>query len=384
MGDSSGESKLFSPTKLNCAQWAAAAKSAKMTYGMLTAKHHDGFCIWPSKQTPPNGNTPYTIAQSSVPDSDIVKSYVTAFRAAGLLPGLYISMWDVAMDFAPDRCSKWKDDERKYVLGQITELLTNYGEIPIFWFDGYSWKTGHYAVPWQEIRDTIKKLQPNCLVVETNGMIDQHWESDLSFIEEDGSLFCPNGNTLAAVQGYTISSDWFWNSTATSGSTLKSVTDIVTNHLNKLNPLWCNLQLNCPPNRQGLMDSAIVNRLAAVGAAWSPNLSRPPLPKQPKEIEQPFTPVSVTATSGNACYAIDSYNDRATVSSNTATLWTSSGSLPQSVTLDLGKTYSTLNALYYLPRRELDGNTTGNITSYDISVSTDNSNFTLVTSRNVD
>jgi hypothetical protein len=220
-------------------------------------------------------------------------------------------------------------------------------------------------------------LQPNCIIVETNGMTNQHWESDVSFVEEDGTLWLPAVNTLAAVQASSISGDWFWNSTATSGSTLKSVADIVTNHLDKLNPLWCNYQLNCPPNRQGMLDTAIVNRLTAVGAAWTPNLSRAPLPKQPTEIEQPFTPASATATSGTAFNAIDGYNDRNSLGTYQS-LWESTGNLPQSVTLDLGKTYPTLNALFYLPRR--DGSTAGNITGYQISISSDGTNFTAVTS----
>jgi alpha-L-fucosidase len=366
----------FNPTNLNCAQWAAAAKAAKMTYGVLTCKHHDGFTIWPCKQTP-LVSPAYTIAQSSVPDSDVVKSFVTAFRAQGLLPGLYMSIFDVAQGIPTGTTPRWTAAQRTYTLGQITELLTNYGQIPIFWFDGYAWGKGHWSVPWQEIRDTIKRLQSNCIIVETNGMTNQHWESDVSFVEEDGTLWLPAVNTLAAVQASSISGDWFWNSTATSGSTLKSVADIVTNHLDKLNPLWCNYQLNCPPNRQGMLDTAIVNRLTAVGAAWTPNLSRAPLPKQPTEIEQPFTPASATATSGTAFNAIDGYNDRNSLGTYQS-LWESTGNLPQSVTLDLGKTYPTLNALFYLPRR--DGSTAGNITGYQISISSDGTNFTAVTS----
>jgi alpha-L-fucosidase len=366
----------FNPTALNCAQWASAAKAAKMTYGVLTCKHHDGFTIWPCKQTP-LVSPAYTIAQSSVPDSDVVKSFVTAFRAQGLLPGLYMSIFDVAQGIPTGTTPQWTAAQRTYTLGQITELLKNYGEIPIFWFDGYAWGKGHWSVPWQEIRDTIKRLQPNCIIVETNGMTNQHWESDVSFVEEDGTLWLPAGNTYAAVQASSISSDWFWNSSATSGSTLKSVSNIVTTHINALNPLWCNYQLNCPPNRQGMMDTAIVNRLTAVGAAWSPNLSRAPLPKQPTEIQQPFTPASATATSGTAFNAIDGFNDRGDLGTYES-LWQSTGSLPQSVTLDLGKSYSTINALFYLPRR--DGSTAGNITGYQISLSSDNTNYTTVTS----
>jgi len=365
---------LFNPMNLDCAQWAAAAKAAKMTFGVLTAKHHDGFQIWPSKMTPPNGQSMYTIAQSSQSTMDVVKSYTDAFRAAGLWPGLYMSMFDVANGVPRSSTTRWTAAIRTFILGQITELLTGYGEIPIFWFDGYAWATGHWAIPWQEIRDTIKALQPNCMIVETNGM-QLPWESDAVFIEEDGTMWIPPGNTNAAVSGYSISGNWFWDNSATSGSTLKTVANIVTTHLNALNPLYCNVQLNCPPNRQGLMDTAIVNRLTAVGAAWSPNLSRPPLPTQPPMIESPLTPVTVTATSGTAMNAIDGMLDRPVT--GVQTLWQSTGALPQSVTLDFGQSYSNITYLFYLPRRF--ANTTGNITSYRIYVSTNGTTFTQIT-----
>jgi alpha-L-fucosidase len=126
-----------------------------------------------------------------------------------------------------------------------------------------------------------------------------------------------------------------------------------------------------------MMDTAIVNRLTAVGAAWSPNLSRAPLPKQPTEIQQPFTPASATATSGTAFNAIDGFNDRGDLS-NYESLWTSTGALPQSVTLNLGHSYNNIDALFYLPRR--DGNAAGIITSYQISLSPDGTTFSLLTS----
>ena len=73
---------LFAPSNVDCAQWAAAAVAAKMSYGVLTTEHHDGFCLWPS------AHTGYTVATSSY-RHDIVGRYVTAFRAAGLKGGLY-------------------------------------------------------------------------------------------------------------------------------------------------------------------------------------------------------------------------------------------------------------------------------------------------------
>jgi len=369
-GNNRVDPRLFNPTSLNCAQWAAAAAAAKMKWAVLTCKHHDGFVIWQSTMAPLI--TPaYTIAQSSTPTLDVAKSYTDAFRAAGIMPGLYMSGWDVAQGITQS-ITKWTAAQRTYVLGQIRELLTKYGEIPIFWFDGYSWAMGHWAFPWQEIRDTIKALQPNCVIVETNGM-NEPWESDILFIEEPLGNWVPAGNTYAACQAQTITGGWFW----ASGYTLMTVANIMTTHLNALNPRYCSFLLNCPPNRAGQLDAAIVTRLTEVGTAWTPP-ARLRLPTQQPMIERPITPASATATSGTAFNAIDNVNDwTGSAGGHFQTLWQSSGTLPQSVTLNLGKSYNYIERLFYLPSR----NTThGYITSYRIYVSTDGTNFTQVTS----
>jgi alpha-L-fucosidase len=362
----------FNPTGLDCAQWAAAAKSAKMKWAVLTCKHHEGFVIWPSKQTP-LVSPAYTIAQSSTPDKDVVKSYTDAFRAAGIMPGLYVSGWDVAQNISRD-ITQWSAAQRTYILGQIRELLTNYGEIPIFWFDGYSWAMGHKAVPWQEIRDTIKALQPNCLIVETNGMYEP-WETDILFFEAPLGISCPAGNTFASAQADIIANDWFWTANCTNIANLKSASSVVSN-LNSLNSKYCSFLFDCPPNRQGKLDDAVVTRLGEIGAAWTPP-ARLRLPAQVPMIESPITPVSATATSGTAANAIDNHNDWSG-GPIFQQLWQSTGSLPQSVTLDLGKVYDNITYLFYLPRREPD-NTTGNITGYQIHYSADNSTWTQIT-----
>jgi alpha-L-fucosidase len=367
-GNNRVDPKIFNPVALDCDQWAKAAKSAGIKYALLTTKHHDGFALWPSRQTPPNGKEPYTIAQSSVPDKDVVKEYVDAFRKEGIQPGLYFSMWDVANGVGGPYNKSDSIDWPKvkpYILGQITELLGGkYGEIPIFVIDGYMWKMGHKQIPYQEIRGLIKSLQPNCLIVDHNG--GTPWDVDIVYFEEPLKIVAPDGNTIAACQGQTISKDWFWDNTSADSTKLKSLKDIV-NHLNRLEPLYTNFIINCPPNRSGLFDTAIVNRLAQVGKAWKPNLSRAPLPEQAPIMEYPITPVSATATSGNPLLAIDGLNDGPR-GPRYQTLWQSDATLPQSITIDLGTVYSNINMLMYLPRRE-PGNTTGNITSYKIYVS---------------
>jgi alpha-L-fucosidase len=105
--------KTFAPTALDCGQWADAAKAAGMTLALLVAKHHDGFCLWPSRL-----NT-YNVAYSAYPH-DIVRQYVDAYRARGVTPALYFSIWDRTTTVAPPVTPAMID----YVKGQLTELLT--------------------------------------------------------------------------------------------------------------------------------------------------------------------------------------------------------------------------------------------------------------------
>src|SRR4029078_7510039 len=86
--------KLFNPTRLDPGQWADAAVAAKMKYGVLTTRHHDGFALWPSSAGTFNvGHIPWRNGKG-----DVVREYVDAFRSRGLLPGLYYSIWDSTHD----------------------------------------------------------------------------------------------------------------------------------------------------------------------------------------------------------------------------------------------------------------------------------------------
>ena len=372
---------MFNPTGLNAGQWADAAVAAKMTYGVLTTRHHDGFALWPS--TVGNfsvRNIPWMNGQG-----DVVRAYVDAFRAKGLQPGLYYSIWDSTQGTGNGSGGTTggaitiTSAHMAYVRQQLTELLTNYGPIPILIIDGWSWRMGHKAAAYEEIRALVKSLQPNCLLTDHTHLQDP-WEVDIVNFEEPRGAFVPSGNTYAGNQEQKINAtggnDWFWSPNI---GGLMTVTNIVTDHLRVLEPRWTNFLLNCPPNRQGLMDAAIVTRLTEVGQAWSPNTSRPPLPSQGTQIEFPYTPVSATSTSGNAANAaraIDGINDY-----NRYTIWRSSGALPQSVTLDLGSTKPDVGLLGYVPEYVTNAAVTaGAITSYAVLVSTDGTTFTEATS----
>jgi alpha-L-fucosidase len=357
---------MFNPANLNPGQWADAAVAAKMKFGILTTKHHDGFALWPSAV----GN----FSVKNIPwrngQGDVVREYVDAFRAKGLNPGLYYSMFDATQGIAePASITRAKIDLAKT---QLRELLTNYGEIPVLFIDGWAWKMGHLAIAYQEIHELVKSLQPNCLLAD-NTHVASPWNADIVTFEEPQGVFAPAGNTYPAHQAQKINNsggnDWFWAPTI---GNLMTVTSIVDDHLKRLEPLWTNFLLNCPPNRDGLMDATIVTRLAEVGAAWSANTARPPLPAQGPQIERPYTAVAATATSGTAGNAIDGLNDN-----NFNTLWTTSGAFPQSITLDLGQSRPDVGIVSVTPRYMNNrGVADGNITSYRVLLSTDGATFT--------
>jgi alpha-L-fucosidase len=358
--------RSFNPTALDCGQWADAARAAGMRFAVLTAKHHDGFCLWPSSLTT------YNVMSSSYPH-DVVARYMEAFRDRGVTPGLYFSIWDRTQGVPSQVPATAADME--FIKGQLTELLTGYGPIPLLIFDGWAWQMGHHTVPFGEIRTHVESLQPDCLILDLNGL-SVPWDSDLLFFEEPkGGIFCPAGNTYAATQGQSISwSGWFWH--PSTPATVRGAQDIVTAHLEVLEPRYSTFILNCPPNMQGLLDQSIVDVLQQVGGTWRPNPSRPPLPPQPDVLRYPVTPVSATATSGNAALAIDGMSDFGWNGQATQTLWTSGGPLPQSVTLDLGGVYSGIDMLTYLPRQDTptpfvlaNFDTTGNVTAYRVSAS---------------
>lgn len=162
----------FNPVDFDPKKWARAAKNAGMKYAVLTAKHHDGFCLFDSKLTDWKvTNTPY--------GKDIVREYLDAFRAEGLRVGLYYSLLDWHHPDYPsykDRNHPLRNDERekdkpknfdnylKYMHGQIEELCRDYGKIDIMWFDfSYDDMTGE---KWKasELVRMVRSYQPDIIL----------------------------------------------------------------------------------------------------------------------------------------------------------------------------------------------------------------------------
>jgi alpha-L-fucosidase len=373
---------LFAPSAVNCEQWADAAVRAKMQYGVLTTKHHDGFSLWPT------AFGSYNVKNASYKE-DIVAQYVSAFRSRGLKVGLYFSIWDrtngvqALGGHVSDANQTITPLDINLVLGQIRELLTNYGTIDIFITDGYAWQMGQQQVPYQQIRNLVRSLQPNCVMID-HGALSVPWLGDAIYFEEPLGVTAPSDNTYAAVQGQTISRGWFWHpSTPTEGLMSR---DAIVQHLQSLEPMWVSFILNCPPNRNGLLDTNIVNRLAEVGAAWAgPNTSRAGLPVQQVRAEWPVTPVAAYATAFHAgepaWNAIDGRSDKG--SETCWSTWGTSPSLPHSITVDLGGVWSNVSTLEYLPKQWGRNNATdGDITSYTVYTSSDGVNWVQVASGN--
>ncbi|MFS7958610.1 putative alpha-L-fucosidase [Helianthus anomalus] len=119
--------KIFNPKGLNTTQWVDVAVQMGVSLSILTAKHHDGFCLWPSKYTD------HSVIGSPLQDGhgDVVKDFADAARAGGVDIGLYLSPWD-RHDYRYGKTIAYNE----YYMGQLQELLNKYGSVSEIWFDG--------------------------------------------------------------------------------------------------------------------------------------------------------------------------------------------------------------------------------------------------------
>jgi len=257
---------LFRPDKLDCGQWADLARAAGMQYGVLTVKHTGGWCLWDSEHTTHDAAGFVNFKNGK---GDVVREFVDAFRARGLKIGFYYCF---PGNFANTQFSapvpeglpdlhglppEAAGDYVGFIQKQLTELLTKYGPIDVLWIDQY--RNRYTFRSWQEIRAHINALQPKCVVIGNNA--HDLSESDIYSCEFpwQSSAMPPEGNTIPAEVCYTISGTWFWNSSNYPGN-VRSAQDILA-MVKRCNERHANYLLNVPPDRDGLISGACLERM---------------------------------------------------------------------------------------------------------------------------
>lgn len=266
----------FNPDLFNPREWARMAKEAGMKYVVLTAKHHEGFCLWDSKYTDYKAtNTPF--------GRDIIKEYVEAFRAEGLKVGFYYSLIDwhhpdytidrqhplrQESDTAYARLNKGKDMNkyREYMKNQVRELLTNYGEISIIWFDfSFPGQYGKGRNDWDSegLLKLARSLQPGIIVDDRLDLRDVEGGWDFTTPEQVKVDKWPeyNGKKIPWETCQTFSGSWGYYRDEYTWKSPAQLLELLIESVSK----GGNLLLNVGPTGRGTFDYRAQESLKAMG-----------------------------------------------------------------------------------------------------------------------
>jgi alpha-L-fucosidase len=260
-GDGTADPKIFAPTQFDPEQWMHAIRAAGAKYVVLVAKHHDGFCLWPTEQTN------YSVKNSQWENGrgDIVRRVSDAARKFGLKFGIYLSPWD-RHEPKYQRSSQYDD----YYISELQELASNYGDLVEFWLDGAGSEGHVYNFP--RIIEHLRVKQPNTLVFADAALFeygDIRWAGN-----EDGIVAYENWNVLDR-HGYLrwrpVEADtplhkahWFWH--ANDEGTLKSIDELISVYESSIGR-GGQLMLGLAPDKRGLLPDLDVKRLEEFGAA---------------------------------------------------------------------------------------------------------------------
>lgn len=281
-GDGSESQTLFAPVALDTRQWARAARAAGAGSLILTAKHHDGFCLWPS------ATTRHSVASSlwKSGEGDVVREFVDACRSEGLGAGVYLSPWDRHEPSYGQ--GKAYDD---LYIAQLTELLTHYGPLVEVWFDGANGEGPNgrrQSYDWPRIHRTVRALQPEAVIFSDAGP-DVRWignergvagETCWSTIDPAAVPYAgydapgvgeilqqghPHGSVWRPGEtDVSIRPGWFWH--PAEDDRVRSVENLVDLHFTSVGRN-SKLLLNVPPTRDGQLHATDVARLEAYGQA---------------------------------------------------------------------------------------------------------------------
>ncbi|MDQ2833716.1 MAG: alpha-L-fucosidase [Acidobacteriota bacterium] len=260
-GDGTANPNIFNPSHFDPDQWMSAIAASGARYVVLVAKHHDGFCLWPTDQTA------YSIKQSPWKQGkgDMVAEVAAAAHRHGLKFGIYLSPWD---RHEPKYADSAAYD--KFYLAQLEELATRYGDLVEFWLDGAgsAGRTYNFA----KIVETLRTYQPNTLVFADTALFeyaDIRWAGS-----ETGKIDYENWNVIDR-HGYLrwrpVEVDtplrklhWFWH--PNDEASLKSLDELIDSYENSVGRggQW---MLGVAPDDRGLLPDADVQRLRQLGQA---------------------------------------------------------------------------------------------------------------------
>jgi alpha-L-fucosidase len=260
-GDGTADPSTFNPTHVDTDQWMQAAKSAGAKYVVLVAKHHDGFSIWPSKQTE------YSVKKSPWLEGkgDLVRMASDSAHKADLGFGIYLSPWDRHDPRYPDPTAY-----DKYYLAQLDELATHYGPLTEFWLDGAG--SAGRTYDFDKIIQELRTYQPNTLVFADVAL---YKNADIRWVgTESGTVPYENWNVIDRA-GYLrwrpVEADtplrkkhWFWH--PNDESSLNSVDELLHIYTETVGR-GAQLMLGLAPDNTGRIPDADVKRLQEFGAA---------------------------------------------------------------------------------------------------------------------
>lgn len=260
-GDGTADPAVFNPTQFDPDQWMRAIRDSGAKYVVLVAKHHDGFCLWPT------GQTDYSVKSSPWQNGkgDVVGEVARAARKYGLKFGVYLSPWD---RHEPKYKNSAAYDD--YYQAELSELASNYGDLVEFWLDGAG-SAGH-VYNFAKIIETLRSFQPNTIVFADTGLFeygDARWVGN-----ESGRVSYENWNVIDR-HGYLrwrpVEADtplrnehWFWH--PNDEASLKSVDELLTTYEETVGR-GAQLMLGLAPDRRGLLPGSDVARLKEFGQA---------------------------------------------------------------------------------------------------------------------
>ena len=263
-GEGNEDLKLFNPSEFDARQWIRALKAAGMRMLILTAKHHDGFCLWPSKYTEHSvKNSPWRDGRG-----DVVREVAEACHRGGIKFGIYLSPWD-----RHDR-TYGSAAYNEFFTNQLRELLTGYGPIAEVWFDGANGEGPNgkkQEYDWASYYSLIRRLQPEALIAICGP--DIRWVGNESGLarEDESSVQPADGGAAgaSALRWYPAECDvsirpgWFYH--ASEDTQVKSLDQLMEIYYKSVGRNAV-LLLNVPPDRRGLIHENDAKRLAEFGA----------------------------------------------------------------------------------------------------------------------